>query len=149
MIVYINKRKGTVIGHIDFSDPINEYAIESNKRMPIFKKLGRCSVEVYGDEGAYPHFHIIGTNGDNICIALYINMYFSHGTMKYTQFSNSYQKEQLNEWLKLPNYKYVKDGSLTNYQALVRVWLSNNGNPYNFDLSMQPEYDKLNGEIKK
>lgn len=118
--------------------------------LPNISKLGTCNIEVYEKEGTIPHFHVIG-GGKNFCICLHTNEYFSHNKNKYSQFSSADQKVQLNEWLKLPNTKLSKNYGmpLTNYQAAVETWIRLNGNPYNFNFSTQPEYDKMYKEIKE
>lgn len=149
MVVDITENK-YLIGEINFDEPINEYSIESGENLPSIKKVGQCKVEVYDDEGAIPHFHVIG-GGKNFCICIHTNKYFSHKRGKYSQFSNTTQKEQLNNWLKEKNVKFAKGvgKSLTNYQAIVELWDQLNGNPYGFDFSIQPEYDKMWEEIKE
>ena len=149
MVVDVTENK-YLIGEINFDEPINEYSVESSGNLPSIKKVGKCRVEVYDDEGIIPHFHIIG--GDkNFCICIHTNKYFSHNKEKYSQFSSTTQKEQLNNWLKEKNVKFAKSigKSLTNYQAIVELWIQLNGNPYGFDFSVQPEYDKMCEEIKE
>lgn len=149
MVVDVSENK-YIIGEINFNEPINEYSIEPEQRSPNIKKLGICKVEVYNDEGAIPHFHVIG-GGKIFCICIHTNKYFSHKEGKYSQFSNATQKEQLNDWLKKKNVKFTKgtDKTLTNYQAIVQLWTELNGNPYGFDFSVQPEYDIMWDEIKE
>ena len=142
-------KEPNLVGYFEFEEPVNEVSIESDRRSPNFKKIGKCIVEVYDSEGIIPHMHVTG-DGFRACVCLHTNKYFSHGEPnKYQHFSNAKQKEAFNEWLKKPNVKFSKNGDmLTNFQAAVRLWIANN-NPVHFDMSVQHDYSTMWEEIKK
>ena len=74
-------------------------------------------------------------------------MYFSHDKIKYDQFSNSKQLQDLDKWLRNPNVKYGQ--GRTNYQVAVDLWFMNGNPDYGFDMSVQPDYTTLSGEIQE
>lgn len=141
------RKKKIVIGEITFTDPINEYAVEGKANPLNLSKLGPCTVEVYEREGNIPHIHIKPREGKQICICLHTAMYFSHKEHKYQQFSNAKQMVEFNEWMSRPNVKYCSDRTRTNFQVAVELWAELK-NPVLFDMSVQPDYSNMLGEIK-
>lgn len=148
MVVDVSESK-YLIGEINFDEPINEYSIEPEQRSPSIKKLGPCTVEVYDREGMIPHMHVISKE-KIFCICLHTNKYFSHED-KFSQFSSTKQKEDLNEWLKKPNIKVAKDyhlSGITNYDAAVYMWNKMNPNAILVN-NGQPDYSTMFEEIQK
>lgn len=148
MIVDASKRRYVTIGTIDFSDPINEYGIESSKNYPNISKLGKCDVRVYEHEGMIPHVHIYGPEKE-ICVALKENKYFSHEP-QHSQFSNAKQKIDFDNWFRKPNIKVSGDEhkNYTNYQAAVVKWNSLNKHATMDSNHPQPDYSTINQEMK-
>ena len=131
------------IGYIEFAESINEQEIgNKNTRINFGKKVGPVKIEVYGSEGAIPHFHIIGVNSNfQSCICIYSANYFAHGG-KYRDTLNSKQRELLNEWLKEMNL----DADKTNWATIVMVWkMANKDCKFSEKrkVSTQPDYSKI------
>lgn len=147
MVVDITNEKYK-IGSIKFDDPICEYAIEADKRSPYIRKIGECSVEVYDREGMIPHMHIVSDN-KIICVCLHTNKYFSHD-IKFSQFSNAKQREDLDSWLRKSNIKVAREnalGHITNFEAAVYMW--NKLNPHAIlSIREQPDYSTMKDEIQ-
>ena len=147
MVVDVSENKYK-IGIIEFLDVIDEASVESSKRNVNIKKIGKCSVEVRDKEGPIPHMHSDSEDGSfKACVCLHTNMYFSHDKIKYDQFSNSKQLHDLDKWLRNPNVKYGQ--GRTNYQVAVDLWFMNGNPDYGFDMSVQPDYTTLSGEIQE
>ena len=141
-------RESNLVGYFEFEELVNEVSVESDKRSPNLKKIGKCIVEVYDSEGIIPHMHVTG-NGFRACVCLHTNKYFSHGEPnKYQHFANAKQREAFDEWLRQPNIKFGKGGK-TNYEAAVDIWFSNGNPDYGFDMNTQPDYSIMTEEIKK
>lgn len=85
-------------GIIDFSDIITEKEISSNNRFNP-TGIGQCKVQIYGNEGDIPHFHIEGVGSDfDCCVRIYEANFFQHGT--HCDILNSKQCSELDIWLR-------------------------------------------------
>lgn len=147
MVIDVSKKnKSYIVGEINFTDSLDEAKIESSGNYVRLSKIGKCSVQVNGGEGAIPHMHIDSTDGDfKACVCLHVNKYFSHNEVKYKQFHSQKQLNEFDAWLRSPNIK--RSNGLTNYQVAVDLWVSG-GNPVKFDMSKQPDYTKMHEEIQ-
>lgn len=146
MIIDVSKN---VVGTIKFSEVIDEASVESSRNSLNVKKIGPCIVEVRGHEGTIPHMHIDSMDGKfKACVCLHTNKYFSHTEGKYKQFSNSKQLEEFDSWLRKANAKYGNNNGQTNYQTAVKIWFMNNNPNVGFDMSIQPDYTSMIGEIQ-
>ena len=110
-----------IVGTILFDDLIEEKNIEtnSNKFLNVGKGIGKCKVEIYGNEGIIPHMHIYNDSGFNTCVCLHSANYFSHSG-KYKDKFNSNQCKEFNDWLSRPNSNTL--GKLSNWEAILSMW---------------------------
>lgn len=144
MIIDVSKN---VVGTVNFSEVIDEASVESSRNSLNVKKIGLCTVEVRTNEGTIPHMHIDSVDGKfKACVCLHTNKYFSHTEGKYKQFSNSKQLEEFDSWLRKPNIKFGNER--TNYQVAVDIWRMNGNPDLNFNMSIQPDYTTMSGEIQ-
>ena len=134
---------GTIKFETNILDTLIEGQVGPKARIP---KIGECKIEIYGNEGSIPHFHIFNTNKSfETCICIYSNNYFVHG--KYKDTLNEKQVNQLANWLKSPN---DKNNKITNWEAVELAWDFANREckfPDNKKKGM-PDYTKLNDTAK-
>jgi len=138
----INRSK---VGTIELSNIGEEFLAEmSPGNINLSNRVGFCDIEVWGNEGPIPHFHIITKNNINweCCIELFNPKYFNHGSKQ--GILTSKQLKMLDTWLKEP---YVSDyiKANTRWEALVGFWIAQ-GNPMRFvpKNATQPDYKKIN-----
>ena len=138
---YIDK---FLIGTINFTESINEQEVgNKDTRTNFGKKIGEVKIEVYGGEGAIPHFHIVGVNSKfQSCVCIHSPNYFAHGG-KYKDTLNSKQRETLNNWLKESNILF---NTFSNWETINRIWEGSNPNckfPDSRKVDIQPDYSKM------
>lgn len=131
----------SVIGTIEFKDVTLEQIVGS----PNLKKMGSTKIHVYGGEGKnIPHFHLISNNGNEICVCIFDNRYFTHG--KYTGTLSSVQRKQLNDWL---NEHSIFAPSIDNWEMIRAIWFQSNETPEyiskKFMRIKQPDYSNIVG----
>ena len=130
----------SIIGIIEFED----ITLEQIVGLPNLKKMGKCEVHVYSNEGPVPHFHLKSNNGNEICICIFDNRYFTHG--KYTGTLSSIQRKQLNDWLNQP-LKF--DPRINNWESIRITWFQSNNTPdylfKKYNSIKQPDYSDIVG----
>ena len=136
------------VGTIDFNDILNEAEISSIGPRYRVKNIGPCKVEVYGDEGQIPHFHIVGISKKfNCCVRIYDNHFFSHGN-KNRDTLNHQQCIELNKWLSEISANQILDSTTpsTNWKVIEFSWRLANPDckfPDRLKVTEQPDYSKM------
>ena len=130
------------IGVIDFSncdDSLNE-----GYRGSFGNGLNNCSIVVRGNEGMYPHCHVISKDSSfQCCPCLDKAVYFNH--REYQGKFTPKQKKVFNDWMKLPARE---DPSKTNWQMLCMIWnYANDVQVIHKDRNKQPDYTRLENMI--
>lgn len=79
---------------INFKDTTDIKGIfkESITQKSELSNLGKCEIKVYGNEGKFPHFHIVNNKGFNCCVCINDARYFTHGS-KDDRLTNQQAKE--------------------------------------------------------
>lgn len=128
------------LGTINFKNILAEREIASNNRFK-GRYIGECKVQVYGNEGQIPHFHIESLDKKfDCCVRIYEPYFFQHGT--HQDLLNGYQCKQLDKWL-----KNIEKFSNTNWQNIVLTWIGMNPDckyPENQKVNNQPNYSNMN-----
>ena len=143
-VYFTNKRVRTYkVGEIYFStDYLNEVNIGDKKAFPNFKNSfnGKCTIEVFGDEGEYiPHFHIKSIDRKfSCCIYIFDNRFFEHG--KNNDTLNKKDWKILDTWLRNINTKYQDK---TNWETIVMIWDSIYYTDYSNKDTPQPDYTTI------
>lgn len=104
-----------------------------------FKKNRRFDVFVNANEGKnIKHFHIIAhdDSGDETCVQLGINQYFTHGNKTYTL--NTKECKALNTFVNQP--KSFGRFTMTTYEYIVFTW--NDMNKDNFECQYKDSTDE-------
>lgn len=124
-----------VIGEFQFDGTLNEDTVGYPNISGIIKMC------VYNKEGQnIPHFHLVRSNGPDICIMLTDNRYFNHGKNS-GMLSSHKECKKLNEWLKLrPAYAYVE----SYWKLAVEIWnTANRDKIIDTDHATQPNYSTI------
>lgn len=119
-----------------------------SKSLYLSQRLKQCKIDVYGDEGPIPHFHITcrPEGSDKTfysAVSLTHNMYFKHGKYKGT-LTNS-EKKELHKFLFSKNSKLQNK---TNYEVMCEIWNKDADRMFvlkNYDKI--PNYKELDGDI--
>ena len=125
------------IGKVDLTvsdeNVINEYGVGKLN----FKQAGLCSIEVFGDEGLIPHFHVVGINFE-CCPCIYEPLYFNHGYK--TDKLSKKELKILDTWLRQAH----KNLNISNWEYICMIW-EECGNPMNiankYKNPVQPHYE--------
>lgn len=105
--------------------------------------IGQCSIYVYSNEGAIPHFHIIPKNGiGESCICIYEPLYFNHGSKQLRL--NSKQRKILDDWLEQQS---TIAPEVTNWRLICISWETGNGNKYIPKNPIKPNYRNMENMI--
>lgn len=131
-----------VVGTIEFLSPLSEAEIIAKKgKLSFGGSIGECKVEIYGNEGSIPHFHISNnTKTLDCCVCIFSSNFFAHGN--HNGRLNNGQCKELDKWLRLDN----KKGG-TNWEAIRDYWIDHNTITDASTMSKnthQPDYTKMN-----
>ena len=108
------------IGVIDFSNCVEEDSLLEFRNVNLTRNLNKCEIDVYKNEGAIPHFHIISLNSNfKTCICLFEAKYFRHGSKDESLTSN--QLKVLDSWLREQCNLKIYEGK-TYWESLVERW---------------------------
>lgn len=127
------KSKGLYMGDDDnLHDGSQSGGVDRLVEMATAGTFKGYDIIVYGNEGQYvPHFHFRNIQtGENGCIKILENAYFSHGT--HNAELNSGEQKALMAFMKSPaskKYGGTLSKDATNYDVVKMLWdMSNNGN---------------------
>jgi len=125
------------IASIIFSDIIEETFDSTN-----FKNIGQCTLEVYGNEGLIPHFHIVSKDRKfNYCVCIDEPRYFTHGTKNDTLTNQ--QAAELYDFVRTKTkLKTLKGCSV--WKAIKIAWDLANDSQHLTKRNRPPKYSDLN-----
>lgn len=104
------------------------------------RRIGKCKLFVYGNEGPIPHFHIVKNKKTVCCVCLYLPLYFHH-KLDEIDLSGD-QKVLLDMFLRRDNlWKTLSDAWRSAYEDSLKIYCQTN----NLDINnlTQPDYTTM------
>ncbi len=121
---------------INFSD-LTEESITQKASL---SKIGPCEIKVYGNEGKFPHFHIVGKNF-NCPVCINDARYFNHGNEN-DKLTNE-QAQELYEIMKSKSELNSFEGKSV-WKVTQMAWILANDDSNIILRKRPPKYSDLN-----